>query len=160
MPNLKINAIFFEDLIAKAILFKEVDKRHGTKRSKTPPIGDMKQVMVPYSIALLQIATGGCLNWEKIWKNQKISSELSDYMYNLMVKLNQFLKDNTPRSNIIEWGTKEDCWRLVKEKFEIPSIDIIKNDICTKEEMEQRYLDKDSSDAELSLIHISEPTRP
>lgn len=154
MPNLKINAIFFEDLIAKAILFKEVDKRHGTKRSKTPPIGDMKQVMVPYSIALLQIATGGCLNWEKIWKNQKISSELSDYMYNLMVKLNQFLKDNTPRSNIIEWGTKEDCWRLVKEKFEIPSIDIIKNDICTKEEMEQRYLDKDSSDAERRAIEL------
>ena len=60
-----------EDLIAKAILFKEVDKRHGTKRSKTPPIGDMKQVMVPYSIALLQIATGGCLNWEKIWKTRK-----------------------------------------------------------------------------------------
>ena len=71
-----------------------------------------------------------------------------------MVKLNQFLKDNTPRSNIIEWGTKEDCWRLVKEKFEIPSIDIIKNDICTKEEMEQRYLDKDSSDAERRAIEL------
>ncbi len=111
MPNLEVNQVFYEDLIAKAILFKDVDKRHGTKRSKTPPIGDMKQVMVPYSIALLKIATNGCLDLEKIWKKQQVSEELSDYMYNLMVKLNQYLIDNTPRSNIIEWATKEDCWQ-------------------------------------------------
>lgn len=153
MPNLNINNVFFEDLIAKAILFKEVDKRHGTKRSKTPPIGDMKQVMVPYSIALLQIATKGCLDLGKIWKNQKISPELSDYMYNLMVQLNQFLKDNSPRSNIIEWGTKEDCWRTVKMKFEIPDTNCIKNDICSKEAIDQRYADKDSSDTEMNAIH-------
>lgn len=152
MPNININSIFFEDLIAKAILFKEVDRRHGTKRSKTPPIGDMKQVMVPYCIALLQIATDGCLNLSKIWKNQKVSSELSDYMYNLMILLNQFLKDNSPRSNIIEWATKEDCWKTVKEQFEIPSIDNIKNDVCSKEEIAQRYLVSESSDVELDAI--------
>ena len=153
MPNLDIDIVFYEDLIAKAILFKEVDRRHGTKRSKTPPIGDMKQVMVPYSIALLRIATGGCLDLGKIWKNQKISVELSNYMYNLMVQLNQFLKDNSPRSNIIEWGTKEECWKTVKEKFLIPDIYSIKNDICSKEVIEQRYADKESTDAEMDTIN-------
>lgn len=153
MMNLEINNVFFEDLIAKAILFKEVDKRHGTKRSKTPPIGDMKQVMVPYSIALLQIATDGCLDLEKIWKKQNISSELSDYMYNLMVQLNNFLKNNSPRSNIIEWATKEDCWRFVKERFDIPSIDHIKNDICSKEAIEYRYMSKEPSDAEIDSLN-------
>lgn len=154
MPNLDINNVFFEDLIAKAILFKEVDRRHGTKRSKIPPIGDMKQVMVPYSIALLQIATEGCLDLGKIWKNQKISSELSDYMYNLMVQLNQFLKDNTPRSNIIEWGTKEDCWRTVKKNFKIPDISSIKKDICSKEVLSKRYEDIDSSSAEMDAVNL------
>lgn len=154
MQNLNVDNIFFEDLIAKAILFKEVDRRHGTKRSKTPPIGDMKQVMVPYSIALLQVATEGCLNLEKIWKNQKVSSELSDYMYHLMVKLNQFLIDKSPRSNIIEWCTKEDCWRMVKEEFEIPSIDSIRDDICNKEVMAQRYSDKESFDVEKNAINL------
>ena len=153
MPNLDVNNIFFEDLIAKAILYKEVDRRHGTKRSKTPPIGDMKQVMVPYSIALLQIATEGCLDLAKIWKNQKVSSELSDYMYNLMVQLNQFLKDKSPRSNIIEWGTKEDCWKIVKKEFNIPSIASIKNDVCSKETIIQRYLDNESSDTEMNAIN-------
>lgn len=153
MPNLDINNVFYEDLIAKAILFKEVDRRHGTKRSKTPPIGDMKQVMVPYSIALLKIATNGCLNLEKIWKNQKISCELSEYMYNLMIKLNDFLKEKSTRSNIIEWGTKEDCWRFVKEYFEIPSTDSIKNDICSKEIIAQRYSNIDLSDSEMLMIN-------
>lgn len=148
MPNLEINQVFYEDLIAKAILFKEVDKKHGTKRGKTPPIGDMKQVMVPYSIALLKIATKGCLDLSKIWKKQQISKQLSDYMYNLMVHLNQYLKDNAPRSNIIEWATKEDCWIKVKSDFQIPDTSSIKDDICTKEEMEQRYATEDNFDSE------------
>jgi hypothetical protein len=148
MPNLEVNQVFYEDLIAKAILFKDVDKRHGTKRSKTPPIGDMKQVMVPYSIALLKIATNGCLDLEKIWKKQQVSEELSDYMYNLMVKLNQYLIDNTPRSNIIEWATKEDCWQKVKTEFQIPDTTSIKDDIASKEAIDQRYADYTEFDTE------------
>ena len=89
MPDLSIDQVFYEDLIAKAILFKEVDRRHGTKRSKTPPIGDMKQLLVPYSIALLRIVTKGNLDLGKIWRNQRLSPALSDYMYNLMVELNE-----------------------------------------------------------------------
>ena len=152
MPNLEVNQVFYEDLIAKAILFKDVDKRHGTKRSKTPPIGDMKQVMVPYSIALLRIATNGCLDLEKIWKKQQVSEELSDYMYNLMVKLNQYLIDNTPRSNIIEWATKEDCWQKVKTEFQIPDTTSIKDDIASKEAIEQRYADYTEFDTEYYVL--------
>ena len=153
MPKLEINNIFYEDLIAKAILFKEVDRRHGTKRSATPPIGDMKQVMVPYSIALLRIATDGCLDLGKIWNNQKISVELSDYMYSLMVQLNDFLKKESVKTNIIEWATKEDCWKTVKEKFVIPDISSIKNDICSKEVLAQRYSDKEATDTNSNIIN-------
>ena len=153
MPNLEINNIFYEDLIAKAILFKTIDKLHGTKKSKTPPIGDMKQVMVPYSIALLKIVTKGLLDLGKIWQNQKLSSELSNYMYNLMVQLNQFLKDNSPRTNIIEWATKEECWRYVKSNFTIPDINNIKNDLATKEALAQRYYINNKSDSENDKIN-------
>ena len=153
MPDLEINNIFFEDLIAKAILFKEVDRRHGTKKSKTPPISDMKQVMVPYSIAILQIATNRLLNLEKIWKNQRISTELSDYMHNLMVLLNDFIKENSPRSNMIEWATKEECWRTVKEKFIIPPIESIRKDMYDSETFAKRYSESDSLDIELESIN-------
>lgn len=139
MPSLEVDRIFYEDLIAKAILFKEVDRRHGTKRGKNPPIGDMKQVLVPYSIALLKIATKDCLDLGKIWRNQKISNELSDYMYNLMVQLNIFLIEKSPRTNIIEWATKEECWKLVKNEFPLPDCTLISNEIASFTSIEERY---------------------
>lgn len=148
MPTLNVNQIFFEDLIAKAILFKEIDRRHGTKRSKIKPISDMKQVMVPYSIALLRQATNGCLDLEKIWKNQSISEELSEYMYYLMVKLNEFLIQRSPRTNIIEWATKEECWKLVKSEFITPPITPILRDIISKDSIEERYKSEDSLDSD------------
>lgn len=151
MPDLSIDQVFYEDLIAKAILFKEVDRRHGTKRSKTPPIGDMKQLLVPYSIALLRIVTKGNLDLGKIWRNQRLSPALSDYMYNLMVELNKFMKDNSPRSNIIEWGTKEDCWRIVKEKFVMPDVKSIADDIADSNTLKQRSESHSATNPEIEL---------
>ena len=65
-----------------------------------------------------------------------------------MVRLNQYLKDNTPRSNIIEWATKEDCWVKVKSEFQIPDTASIKDDICSKVDMEQRYATENDFDSE------------
>lgn len=148
LPNLTVDSIFYEDLIAKAILFTEVDKRHGKKTKTQVPLGDMKQLMVPYSIGLLKIATNGRLDLGKIWKNQRISEELSDYMYSVMKALYPFMKTNSPKSNIIEWGTKEECWRYVKENFTMPDISSISNDLCEEETLKQRYhaQEEDSED--------------
>lgn len=151
LDYLTIDSVFYEDLIAKAILFKDVDKRHGTKRDKVPPLGDMKQLTVPYSIALLNMATNGRLNLGKIWKQQCVSADLSDYMYNMMKVLYPFFKENSPKSNIIEWGTKEDCWRFVKENFSIPDISVIKDDLCTDAEYAQRYLVDKSESENISI---------
>lgn len=65
-----------------------------------------------------------------------------------MVKLNQYLIDNTPRSNIIEWATKEDCWQKVKTEFHIPDTTSIKDDIASKEAIELRYADYTEFDTE------------
>ena len=44
----KINNVYFEDAIAKCILFKNADKRYGVKPNS---IGEMKQVVVPYTLS-------------------------------------------------------------------------------------------------------------
>ncbi len=113
--NIKfIDNIYFEDTIAKAILFKSTDKRYGTKVSGNN-IGEMKQVVVPYAISLLNIITNNRLNLYKIWKNQQISQQLSDFLYKLMKQVNQFILDKSPISHYIEWAKKEECWNQVKE---------------------------------------------
>lgn len=113
--NLKrINNVYFEDTIAKAILFKTADKRYGTKASAVH-IGELKNVTVPYTIALLTKITNGQLDLYKIWKAQQLSPALSDFIFNLMVQVNEFIIKNSVGSHYIEWAKKEECWEKVKE---------------------------------------------
>ena len=114
LPEVKyIDVAYFEDIIAKAILFRTADKRYGTKVSGNH-IGELKQVVVPYTLSLLNIITKGQLDLYKIWKNQRISLELSDFIYELMKQVNQFIIDKSPVSHYIEWAKKEECWLMVK----------------------------------------------
>lgn len=115
LPEIKhIDVAYFEDIIAKAILFRTADKRYGTKVSGNH-IGELKQVVVPYTLSLLNLITGGRLDLYKIWKNQCISMNLSDFIYELMKQVNQFIIDKSPVSHYIEWAKKEECWLVVKE---------------------------------------------
>ncbi len=115
LPEIKhIDVAYFEDIIAKAILFRTADKRYGTKVSGNH-IGELKQVVVPYTLSLLNLITGGRLDLYKIWKNQRISMELSDFIYELMKQVNLFIINKSPVSHYIEWAKKEECWLMVKE---------------------------------------------
>lgn len=115
LPDLKkINNVYFEDTIAKAILFKTADKRYGTKASAVH-IGELKNVTVPYTIALLTKITEGKLDLYKIWRAQQLSTALSDFIFNLMVQVNEFIINNSVGTHYIEWAKKEECWNNVKE---------------------------------------------
>ena len=122
----KINNIYFEDTIAKAILFKTADKLYGTKRSGNN-IGELKSVVVPYTIGLLSYLTKGRIDLYKIWKNQKVSDELSNQIYSLMLQVNPYIMKISPSNNYLEWAKKEDCWLSVRNykdwKFDLDSIE-------------------------------------
>mgnify|MGYP004645129143 FL=1 len=109
----KINNVYFEDTISKAILFKTADKRYGTKASAVH-IGELKNVTVPYTIALLTRITDGKLDLYKIWKAQQLSPALSDFIFDLMIQVNEFIIKNSVGSHYIEWAKKEECWDKVK----------------------------------------------
>ena len=109
----KINNVYFENTIAKAILFKTADKRYGTKASDVH-IGELKNVTVPYTIALLTRITDGKLDLYKIWKAQQLSPALSDFIFDLMIQVNEFIIKNSVGSHYIEWAKKEECWDKVK----------------------------------------------
>ena len=101
LPDIKhIDAAWFEDAIAKAILFKAADKRYGTKLSGDH-IGELKQVVVPYTLSLLNIITNRKLDLYRIWKNQSISPALSDFIYDLMKQVNNFILRESPISHYL-----------------------------------------------------------
>ncbi|QBJ84965.1 abortive phage resistance protein [Chryseobacterium gleum] len=105
---------YFEDAIAKAILFRTAEKLYGIKPNS---IGDMRYITVPYTLALLSYKKGTEINLSEIWKKQSISDELQTTIYNLMVQVEHFIKKNAPGALYGEWAKKEDCWINVKEKM-------------------------------------------
>ena len=124
----KIDNIYYEDLIAKAILYKTAIKRYGTK-TQSFCIGDMRSAVVPYVISLLCVLTDGKLDLYKIWKNQSLSDALSDFIYGLMKELNDFIIEECPVTNYTEWVKKEDCWSKVKEHKWGCDLNAIKDDL-------------------------------
>lgn len=144
----KINNVYFEDTIAKCILFKNADKRYGKKPDS---IGEMKQVVVPYTLSLVNIITENKIDLYKIWGSQQVSQRLSDFIYNLMKQVNQFILDTYSGQHYIEKAKSEECWRRVKEynlwKYNIKEIEA---DLIDEKNPPKRKTDIDISQEELS----------
>jgi hypothetical protein len=137
--NVKIenNNIYFEDAIAKAILYKACEKIYGVKPNA---IGDLRFITVPYSIAYLGFKTNYQLDLYKIWKNQSLSNELYSFLKELMIAMDSFLKTESPESLIEMWARKESCWDLVKQQdFDI-DFALIKADMFDKKNSAKRVL--------------------
>lgn len=110
--DVKPDNVFFEDTIAKAILFRTAEKIYGIKPNA---IGDMRYITVPYSIAWLGYHTDYKLDLYKIWKEQAISEKLKTIMYDIMVSIEKHIRQNAPGALYGEWAKKEECWISVKE---------------------------------------------
>lgn len=148
MPKLAdIDNIYFEDLIAKAILFKEADNRYGTKQ-RGEPIGELKKSVVPYAIALLYRITDGQIDLYKIWCRQHVSPELSEFIYELMKQIDKFITSYEGVARYEELAKKKTFWEEVKAHKWSYNLNEIKRDLIdpnkppkrtskTKEEQER-----------------------
>ena len=153
LPDIKhIDAAWFEDAIAKAILFKAADKRYGTKLSGDH-IGELKQVVVPYTLSLLNIITNRKLDLYRIWKNQSISPALSDFIYDLMKQVNDFILRESPISHYIEWAKKAECWLAVQSNKWAYNLDEIRQDFIDEKNPPKRNHKNDVEDEESDKRH-------
>ncbi|MCY7351684.1 MAG: AIPR family protein [Cytophagaceae bacterium] len=113
--NFKPDSVYFEDVVAKAILFRTAVKLYGTKANG---IGDLRSLTVPYALAWLSKALGGRLDLYAIYKRQALSEALKNLLYELMVKVDQEMIASSDRSNYGEWAKKKACWEhLGKQRF-------------------------------------------
>lgn len=146
----KVDSIYFEDIISKAILFRTAEKLYGVKPNS---IGDMRYLTVPYSIAYLGYKTDYKLDLYKIWKNQSLSEALKKLLYELMKEVESFIKDNAPGALYGEWAKKEECWNtLKKQNFDV-DFKTIKTDLEDPKNPSQR---KRLADEDAAQVQIEE----
>ncbi len=129
LSNDTVDNIYFEDAIAKTILFRSAEKIYGIKPNA---IGDMRYITVPYSLSLLGIISDNKLDLYKIWKEQKISQELSELLKQLMILCENFIKETAPGSLYGEWAKKIECWESLKLYIKDFDIDIPEEDKVSK----------------------------
>lgn len=140
--NFKPDNIWFEDTIAKAILFSSAEKIYGVKPNA---IGDMRYITVPYSIAWLGYRLNYKLDLYKIWKNQSLSENLKSKLYEVMSKVEEYIKTNAPGSLYGEWAKKEECWNAIKnESFEI-NLENLKSDLEDESIEKRKKLSEDET---------------
>lgn len=151
----KPDNILFEDTIAKAILFKSAEKIYGVKPNA---IGDMRYITVPYAIAWLNFKLNYNLDLYKIWRNQELSGDLKSLLYEIMLKVETFIKNKAPGSLYGEWAKKEECWYALKNTSLNIDLLIITSDLKSKESLQRKMLsdiDIDSAEIKASLKRIT-----
>lgn len=123
----KPDNVYFEDVVAKAILYKAAEKVYGIKPNA---LGDLRYITVPYSIAWLFFRTEGKIDLLKIWRNQVASDEMKDLLREIMIQVEKYIKAVATGSLYGEFAKKEDCWNMVKtQSFSIDPNRKIHNDL-------------------------------
>ncbi len=139
MPS-KPDNIFYEDTVAKAIMFKTAEKLYGISPNS---IGDMRYITVPYSLSLLNFKTDYKIDLYKIWKNQSLSENLKSVLYNLMESVENFIKKNAPGALYGEWAKKEECWSTIKDNDIFIDKNHIRNDLIQPSSPKRKSITED-----------------
>lgn len=152
--SFKPDNIWFEDLVAKALLFKNAEKIYGVKPNA---IGDMRYITVPYSIAWLALQLDYKLDLYKIWKKQSLSETLKNKLYEIMSKVEDYIKTKAPGSLYGEWAKKEECWQAIKNQdFNIDltnlKLELQTNTFEKRKKLSEEEMDNQLIEAEKNLI--------
>lgn len=152
--SFKPDNIWFEDLVAKALLFKNAEKIYGVKPNA---IGDMRYITVPYSIAWLAFKLDYKIDLYKIWKQQSLSEIFKKKLHEVMSKIEDYIKTQAPGSLYGEWAKKEECWQSIKNKDFNIDLEVLKSYIENKSSEKRRTISEDEVEnkiikAELDFI--------
>lgn len=140
-----INRSFFEDLVARIILFRSLEKLHGIGPSA---IGQLRSAVVPYSLSVLYHFTTGNkkarpFDLLKIWKAEKLNDDLSGFFLDLMKRMNGLIKQYAKSDDLGEYAKKEELWQDIIsspeiERFMADYASVIKNYTISTEELKKR----------------------
>jgi len=111
--------VYYQDLIANAILFKKTEELFGRKGKD--PVGDtnIRSFAVTYALALLYHLTDNLIDLGKIWNKQSVDENLQTEITRLLRHVYNYLISSED-TLVSEFARKKYCWEdLIKLKFEL-----------------------------------------
>ena len=114
--NPTITSVYYQHMIAKAILFKTIDALVKSKK-----LGGYKANMNAYIMASISYLSNKNLDLSYIWKNQRVQQEVTDKIEKLIPVVWDHIIETTTTgsqsSNVGEWTKKPECWNHLKSKL-------------------------------------------
>lgn len=110
MGETEPNQTQFQNLIAKAILFRRTEKLVSTL-----DLGGYRANVVTYSLARLSRETSHRLDLNLVWKEQRIREPLERIIETIARAAHSYLVNGAIGKNVTEWAKKEDCWEGFRE---------------------------------------------
>ena len=101
---------YVKRLLAKGILFRATE-RVVTEQA----FGGYRANIVTYAIAKLAHATGGRLDFDRIWRDQYISDATIESLAEISRLVNKVITQPSGGTHVGEWTKKEACWARVSE---------------------------------------------
>ncbi|WP_035289912.1 AIPR family protein [Brevibacillus thermoruber] len=105
------NVDYFEDLIARAILFKRAEKIISEQK-----FGGYRANIVTYTLAWIYNKLRSKINLKQIWKEQDIPGYLEEVIKTVSVVVHNHILNPPGNGNITEWCKKKECWDGLRNK--------------------------------------------
>lgn len=108
--NPSVTMVYYKRLIAKAILFKTIDKA-----VRASNLGGYKSNMNAYILAGISFWSKKMLDLDYIWEHQKVQDEVEKIIKEMIpIVWNHITNPVTAIKNINEWTKRTDCWTNLK----------------------------------------------
>ena len=119
--EIPIDRTFYEETIAKVILFRTLERMHG---SGSQAIGQLRSAVVPYTISILYKFTTGEKNsapfrLTDLWKKEGLDEQLTDVARDLMILVNDLIKQYAASDDYGEYSKKPELWNKIRNSREI-----------------------------------------
>jgi hypothetical protein len=139
----KPTAVFWEDVVANAILFKTADKLFG--RKGIDAIGDtnVRSQTVAYGLSLLHHVTKNKINLGEIWKKQSVDDKLQNEIKKALIFVNAYFS-KLQGQLISEVAKSEKTWDKLLESGNFPfDAETLKTFTISDAEHKKRYESKE-----------------
>ncbi|HBU14816.1 MAG: AIPR protein [Rhodobacteraceae bacterium GWE1_64_9] len=108
-----LDAAWYRNMIAKIIIFKTVETLIKTKEAKAVFRQGYANIAT-YVISIVAQRLGDRIDFEQIWKNQRVSTEFQKLLYSWAVEVNDIFDQVAPGRQISEVAKRPDIWPKVR----------------------------------------------
>ena len=116
---LEVDRDFYEQLIAKIILFKRMEKIYG---QGVNAIGQLRSAAIPYALSIIYVNSDGAgktFDLARIWKDEDIREDLAIFLKSLLSLVNDLIKQYSQSDDFGEYSKKKELWSDIVASPEI-----------------------------------------